>query len=157
MGYGWAGPGDGYVGGVRKRRAPGVGEGGDADAHAEMAGVGGDGDHCLGRRLEQQIIDDRLVLKGDVGDLGGDCEDHVKIADRQQVGLARSQPLACGDTLALGTVPVAATVIGDAEVAAVLAAFEVTAERPGTAVTDPRPYLQPAHAPPTPPRPPLAL
>jgi len=50
-----------------------------------MAGIGGDGDHRLGRRLEQQIIDDRLVVEGDVGDLGGDCEDHMEIADRQQV------------------------------------------------------------------------
>lgn len=83
-------------------------DGGDADVHTEMAGIGGDGNHRLGRRLEQQIIDCGLVLKGDVGDLGGNGEDHVEIADRQQVGLARGQPLACGGTLALGTVPVAA-------------------------------------------------
>ena len=32
--------------------------------------VGGDGEHRLGRRPEQQVVDDRLVVEGDVGDLG---------------------------------------------------------------------------------------
>jgi hypothetical protein len=41
---------------------------GDADAGAEMPGVGGDRDQGLGRGLEQQIVDDGLVLVGDVGD-----------------------------------------------------------------------------------------
>ena len=50
------------------RRAPGVEHGGDADAGAEVLGVGGDGDQRLGRGLEQQVVDDGLVLVGDVGD-----------------------------------------------------------------------------------------
>ncbi len=29
-------------------------------------GVGGDGDQGLGRCLEQQVVDDRLVLIGDI-------------------------------------------------------------------------------------------
>ncbi|MNL31995.1 hypothetical protein D3C87_1538170 [compost metagenome] len=52
-------------------RAPGVKHGGDADAGAQMLWVGRDGQHGLGRRLEQQVIDQRLVVEGDVGDLGG--------------------------------------------------------------------------------------
>ena len=35
---------------------------------AEMLGVGCNGDQGLGRDLEQQAIDDRLVVIGDVGD-----------------------------------------------------------------------------------------
>ena len=98
---------------VRHRRAPGVEHGGDADTRTEMTRVGGDGEHRLRRRPEQQIVDHRLVLEGDVGDLGGHGEDDVEVADRQQVGLARGQPLARRGTLALGAVPVAAAVVGD--------------------------------------------
>ena len=93
---------------LRHRRAPGVEDGGDADARAEMAWVGGDGDHGLGGRPEQQIIDCRLVVKGDVGNLGRDREDHMEIADWQQVGLACSEPFACRCALALWAVPIPA-------------------------------------------------
>ena len=41
-----------------EHRTSGMENRGDADAGAEMAGVGGDGDQGLGRRLEQQIVDD---------------------------------------------------------------------------------------------------
>ena len=51
-----------------ERRAPGMENRGDADAGAEVLGVGGDRDQRLGRGLEQQIVDDGLVLVGDVGD-----------------------------------------------------------------------------------------
>ena len=53
---------------VGERRAPGVEHGGEADAGAEMLGVGGDGDQRLGRGLEQEAVDDGLVLVGDVAD-----------------------------------------------------------------------------------------
>jgi hypothetical protein len=46
--------------------------GGDADAGAEVARVCGDGEHGLGRRAEQQVVDRRLVLGRDGGGgLGG--------------------------------------------------------------------------------------
>jgi hypothetical protein len=35
-----------------------------------MPGIGGYGEQRLGCRTEQQIVDDRLVLIGDRGDLG---------------------------------------------------------------------------------------
>jgi hypothetical protein len=41
---------------------------GDADAGTEVLGVGRDGDQGLGRCLEQQVVDDGLVLVGDIGD-----------------------------------------------------------------------------------------
>ena len=49
-------------------RAPGVEHGGDADLGAEVFGIGGDGEHGVGRGLEQQVVDHGLVLVGDVGD-----------------------------------------------------------------------------------------
>ena len=77
---------------VGHRRAPGVEHGGDADAGAEVLRVGRDRQHRLRRRPEQQVVDERLVLEGDVGDLGGQREDDMEVADRQQVGLALGQP-----------------------------------------------------------------
>ena len=73
---------------------------GDADASAEVLGVGGDGRHRLGRRLEQQAVDRGLVLEGDVGDFGGQREDDVEVTDREQVGFALGEPGARGRTLA---------------------------------------------------------
>src|SRR5260370_42393855 len=35
---------------------------------AEMLGIGSNRERGLGRRLEQQAVDDRLVLVGDIGD-----------------------------------------------------------------------------------------
>jgi hypothetical protein len=58
---------------------------GDTDPCAEMLGIGGDDHHRLRSRLEQQVIDHRLVLEGDVSDLGGQREDHVEVSHRQQV------------------------------------------------------------------------
>jgi hypothetical protein len=58
--------------------------------------------------VEQQTVDDRLVLPGDVGNLGWKREDDMEVADRQQVGFALGQPGASSGALAFGTVPVAA-------------------------------------------------
>src|SRR5215471_4812658 len=73
-----------------------------------MTGVGGDCDHRLGGRPEQQVVNLRLVVKGDVGDLGGHGEDHVEVADRQQICLACGEPLACHRPLTFGAVPIPA-------------------------------------------------
>ena len=73
---------------MRHRRSPGVKDGGDADTRAEMLRISGDGQHRLRCRLEQQIVDERLVLERDVGDFGRQREHDVEVADRQQVGLA---------------------------------------------------------------------
>ena len=93
-----------------------------------MPGIGCDRHHRLGRRPKQQTIHDSLVLPGDVGDLGWQGEDDVEIADWQQVGLALGKPGPRGCALALRAMPVAAAVIGDAEMTAVIAAVDMTAE-----------------------------
>src|SRR5262249_52006087 len=61
----------------------------------------------------------------------------------QQLRLALRQPFSCGSSLALGTMPIAAAVVGDDGVAAVavLAARNVPAERRGAAALDRRHYL----------------
>jgi len=107
-----------------------------------MLRVGGDDQHSLRGRAEQQVVDQRLVVEGDVSDLGGQREDDVEIADRQQVSLALGQPCARGSALTLSAVAVAAAIVGDAPVAAVLASFNVTAKRCGAAGLDRRHDLQ---------------
>ncbi len=96
--------------------------GGYADARAQVLGIGGDGDQRLGGGLEQEAIDHGLVLIGDVGDRGRQGEDDVVVGHRQQLGLARGEPVLGRRALALGAVPVAAGIVGDLDVVAVLAA-----------------------------------
>ena len=127
---------------MRHRRAPGVEHGGDADPGAKMSGIGRDRHHRLRRRPEQQVVKERRVLPGDVGDHGGQCEHDVEIADRQQVGLALGEPGSRGGALALGAVPVAAAVVGDPKVAAVVAAIDMAAKRRRPAVLDRRHDLE---------------
>ena len=45
--------------------------GGDADPGAEVLWIGGDRERGFGGRLHQQIIDDALVLVGDVAQQTG--------------------------------------------------------------------------------------
>jgi hypothetical protein len=115
---------------------------GDADASAEVLWVGRDGSQCLGRGLEQEVVDDGLVLVGDIGDRRRQREHHVIVWHRQQVGLARRQPVLCHSPLALRAVPVAAGVVGDDGIGAVLAARDMAAERRCAATLDRRHHLQ---------------
>ena len=101
---------------VGHRRAPAVEHGGKADAGAEMPGIGGDGEQRLGCRAEQQVVDHRLVVIGDRGDLGRQGEDQVEVADGQQIDLAGGEPVLRRRALALGTMPVAAGIVGDERV-----------------------------------------
>ena len=124
------------------RRAPGVQHGGDADAGAEMLRIGGDRQHGLGRDLEQEIVDHGLVLVGDVGDRRRQREHHVIVRHRQQLGLALGEPFLRGGALALRAVPVAAGVVGDGRIGAVLAARDMAAEGRRAAALDRRHHLQ---------------
>ena len=128
------------------RRAPGMEDRGDADAGAEVLWVGRDGDQGLGRCLEQQVVDDGLVLVGDVGDGRRQREHDMIVRHRQQIGLARGQPVLCRRALALRAMPVAAGIVRDLAVRALLAARDMTAERRRAAVLDRRHHLQLAEA-----------
>ena len=114
----------------------------DADAGAEVLGVGRDRDQRLGRGLEQQIVDHGLVLVGDVGDGRRQREHHVIVRHRQQLGLALGEPFLRGCALAFRAMPIAAGVIGDLRVRALLAARDMPAERRRAAALDRRHHLQ---------------
>ena len=66
-----------------ERRAPGVEDGENADADAEVFGIGRDGDQGLGRCLEQDVVDRGLVVVGDVGDLRRQRKHDVEVWDWQ--------------------------------------------------------------------------
>src|SRR6516165_3087064 len=131
---------------VGHRRAPGMQYGSGADAGTEVLGIGGNGEQSLGRNAEQQVVNYRLVLVGDCGDLGRQGEDHMEIADRQQISLARGKPVACHRALTLGTMAVATRVVGDPGVAAILAALDMAAESSRAATLDRRHRLELAEA-----------
>jgi hypothetical protein len=66
----------------------------------------------------------------------GEREYDVEVRHWQQLGLALSEPLAGSTALALGTVPVAAGIVRDARVCAVLAARDMAAQRCCAAALD---------------------
>ncbi len=124
------------------RRAPGVEHGGEADAGAEVLRIGCDRRHRLCRGAEQEVVDGGFVLESHSPDLGGQGEDDVEVSDRQEVGLSLGQPVARRRALAPRTVPVAAGVVGDPQMAAVVAALDMAAECGGATMLDRRHDLQ---------------
>jgi hypothetical protein len=91
-----------------QRRAPAVEDGGEADARAQMFGIGGDGGQRLGGGAEQQAIDKGLVVERDRADRSRQGEDDVIVGNRQEFSFAFCEPLSCGRALALRAVAVAA-------------------------------------------------
>jgi len=114
----------------------------DADAGAKVLRIGGDRQQGLGRDLEQEVVEDSLVLVGDIGNRAWQCEHEVIIRHRQQVGLALGEPVLGGGALALRAVPVAAGVVGDGGIGAVRAARDMAAEGGRAAALDGRHHLQ---------------
>ena len=127
---------------MRERRAPGVQHQRRADARPQVLGVAGDGQQCLGGHVEQQAIENRLVLVGDVGDGRRQREDDVVVLDRQQIGLARLEPALRGTGLALRAVAVAAGVVGHLIDAAAFAAQDMATQCRAAALLDGRHDLE---------------
>ena len=109
--------------------SPSVQHRGHADRGPEMLGIGGDRLQRLGRRPEQDVVDDRLVLQRNAGDGLGHGEHDMEVGHREQFSLAIGDPLRAGQALAFWAVPVAAGIVGDAGLAAILTAFDMAAER----------------------------
>ena len=109
--------------------SPGVQDGHQPDLGAEMPGIGSDDAQRLGGGREQDAIDDGLIVESDLCDLRRHREDDVEVGHRQQLGLSVGQPLSTRQPLALRAVPIAAGIIGDAKLAAVVALFDMTAQR----------------------------
>src|SRR5580700_8109760 len=89
-----------------------------------------------------EVVNGRLVVERDRADRGRQGEDDVIIGDRQEFGLTLGEPLPRRRALTLRAMPVAAGIVGDAFVRAVLAALDMAAERRGPAGLDRRHHLQ---------------
>jgi len=73
--------------------------GGDADAGTEVPWIGGDGDQGLGRGLEQEIVDDCLVVIGDVADQRWQREHDMEVRHgSRSASRAASQSFARADS-----------------------------------------------------------
>jgi hypothetical protein len=81
--------------------APGVKHADEADLGVEMLRIGGDRAQRLGRRPEKNGVDRSLVLERDFGGGRRQGEDDVEIRHRQQIGLARREPILRRRALAL--------------------------------------------------------
>ena len=127
---------------VDQCRSPAMQHGGEPDLRAKVLGVGRDGDQGFGGGFEQQVVDDGLVLVSDVGDRARQGEDDMEIRHGEQFGPAVGQPFLGSGRLALWAVPVAAGVVGDAQVGAVLAAFDMSTQRRRSTALDRRHDLQ---------------
>ena len=69
------------------------------DLCLEMLRIGGDSAQRLGRDIQQQPVDDRLVVVRNRADRSRQCRDQVVVLDGQEVGLTRFEPAACGGSL----------------------------------------------------------
>jgi hypothetical protein len=86
-------------------------KGGEADLGAQMFGISGDREECLGRGSKEEVVEYRLVLQGDGCQTVGERKDDVIVLDGQQLGTACLEPPGFGQGLTLGTVPVTAGVV----------------------------------------------
>jgi hypothetical protein len=79
-----------------------------ADLGAEILGIGGNFDQCVGAAAEQQTVDQFFVLQGQRRQLMGEREDDMSIGCSEQFTASRLQPAIARLALTLWTVPVAA-------------------------------------------------
>ena len=100
----------------------------------------GEGDEASALINQAQNADPRIRFtcsgSGDVGDLSRQREHQVEIRHRQQFGLALGKPLLGGGGLTLRAMPIAAAVVGNHDIGAVLAARDMPAERHRAAALD---------------------
>ena len=116
--------------------APGVEDRQDSDLGPEMLGIGGDLLQRFGGGSEQKAVDLPLILKRDRTKRRGKRKNHMKVLDGQELGFPCLHPLRRGGGLALGTVAVAARVVGDPLMPALIAGLGVTSQRRGSADGD---------------------
>ena len=101
-----------------------------------MFGIGGDLQQGLRAGLKQQTVDLLFVLQGERRQLMRQSEDDVEVAHRQHFGLPLGDPAVAGRGLALGTMAIAAGVIGDGLMPALGALVAMAAQSGGAATLD---------------------
>ena len=124
------------VGMVLQVLAPGVEDGQEADLGPEVLGIGGDLPQGLGGGSGTAGRRPPGVLEGDRAERRREGEDDVEVFDGEQLGFPGLHPVGGGGGLALGAVAVAARVVGDLLMPALVALLDVSAQRGGAAGGD---------------------
>lgn len=115
---------------------PTVQDGEETQDYSEAMGIGRHTEQRLGSGLEEDVIQRRLVVEGDLGDGFRDGEHHVEVLHRQQLGLTLLEPFLARRSLALGAVAVPAGAVLRMRVLAAVAPFDYTAQRGSAAGFD---------------------
>src|SRR5271166_411411 len=116
---------------------PGVQHAEETDLGAQVSGIASHFEQGCGAGVEQQVVDELLVLQGEVCQFSRQRENDVHVGGGQQLALTCLQPAVAGIALALWAMPVSARVVGDGgRLSAAGTAIAVSAERSGTASGD---------------------
>lgn len=115
---------------------PGVKQGEEANAGAQMLGIGCNRFQRHRARAEQRVVDQTRVLQCQRIELLWNGEDHMEVFNRQQFSTAPLDPLRSRRVLALRAMAIAARIIAIAFETAVTAAFFVSAKDVGPAGLD---------------------
>ena len=78
--------------------------------------------------VEEDVVERFFVVEGDRGDGLGQSEDNMETSGEQQLVLSLLEPFWLSQSLALGTVPVAAGAVADVRVLAAVAEFDHAAQ-----------------------------
>src|SRR5205085_2925404 len=100
-----------------------------ADPRAQMLRVSGNLQQRLRDSLKQDAVHDSRILERQGAEGFRQREDHVEVLNRQQFRRTLFHPPRPGRGLALGTVAIAARVVGDLLVAALVTRLHVSAQR----------------------------
>jgi hypothetical protein len=100
------------------------------------AGIGGDLLQRLGHRAEQQAVADSLVLQCQWRKLFGNGKDDVTVRHGELFLGPFREPLIPGCGLTLGTMSIAAGVVGDGAMRAMVALLDVAAQSGSAAGAD---------------------
>ena len=112
---------------VHEILAPGVQHGQQADLiRSQMSGIRRDFPQRLAGSLEQHPVEQPLILQGQGRDLGGQRKNDVKVGNRQEFGRSLFEPVGAGQSLALGAMTVAARIVGDLAVPALVTRPDVS-------------------------------
>jgi hypothetical protein len=77
---------------------------------------------------KQDRVNGGFVLERDLAERCRQCEDDMQVRHRQQLGLPIRKPFCPGQSLALGTVTVAARVVSDARCATIITLLDMAPE-----------------------------
>ena len=111
-----------------KALPPGVKDHESADRRAQAFRIGRDLQQRRRRGPKQEVVHDALIGQREAGQRLRHREDHVDVADRQELLLTRGHPRVAGGREALGTMAIPTAVVREGRLRTLVAATTVPAE-----------------------------